>query len=300
MLRRKKHQQSRQYEQRDRQKQPIFSYRSSRKGVDRTLDRGQQSEVREAGLSTQTTKTKVISRLQVAFFAALLALGVFYSASLTSEPEINVEGKQSFPREENAYLNVIKEQLSNNLFNKNKLTLNRAEIITVLREKFPEIQYVEVKTSPLRPEPVVNIQLAQPTVRLVTPKGSYVLDGEGRALFDANQKSSELDLSSLIPLHDNSGHNIEIGKPAVTTEQIAYIREVMGQFEAKSIGIKEMTLASGGVELQVRPDDVNYFIKFSFYSDPRQSSGAYIALREDGIAARQYIDVRIPDRGFVK
>lgn len=296
--RKNKQQRPRQYQERTSQKQQVFSYRSSRKGVERTFDRGKDSV--ESGKPSRFRSSSLVSKMQLAGVVIIVVAGLAYSVSLNTSPQIRIEGEQSFPREPSAYQDAITEELNSNPLNRNKLTLNTQAITDSLQDQFPEIQYVEVKTTPLRRKPIVNIQLAQPTARLVTPTGSFVLDGEGRALFDADKKAAELDLSSLIPISDNSGHQIEVGKPAVTQQQIAYIREVIGQFEKKSIPIKEMALGSGGVELQVKPADKNYFIKFSFYSDPRQSSGSYIAVREKGINANQYVDVRIPDKVFVK
>lgn len=299
MFRRKrnKSQQPRHYQQNPSNKQPVFSYSSSRKGVDRAYNRAENQDDMK---SSKLTKASLLTRLQYAFVILIILGGLIYSLGLDSSAQIKVDGIQTFPRESYEYEVAVQKELNSSWLNGNKITLDREKLAQNIRRQFPEIQYVEVKTTPLRHKPVVTIQLAQPTARLITPGGSYVLDGEGRALFNANDHSAGFDISKLIPITDNSGHEVEIDKPAVTEEQINYIREVLGQFEKKSIPIKEMALASGGVELQVRPKDRNYVIKFSFYSDARQSSGAYFALRDDNIQGNQYIDLRIPDRAYIK
>jgi len=275
----------------------VFSYRSSRKGAGRAYNRGENAEEKD---EPKLSKSSLVTRLQYGVLIIIVLAGLVYSVSLSNSAQIKVTGEQTFPRETSEYENAVIKELNASWLNGNKITLDREKLASNIREKFPEVQYVEVKTTPLKHEPIITIQLAQPTARLITPSGSYVLDGEGRALFDANHEAVDFDVSKLIPIHDNSGHEVEIGKPALTEEQIQYVREVMGQFEKKNIPIKEMALASGGVELQVRPKDRNYVIKFSFYSDARQSSGAYIALRDANIGANQYIDLRIPDRAYIK
>lgn len=297
MFRKKKSKLSRQprsYNPSSHTRQQVFSYRSSRTSTERPFDRGSKKS------GPTRARVSLAARLQYGFAAVLLLLGVGYVLSLSTEAQVKVDGPQTFPREHSEYTNSITTQLKGSPLNKTKITLRSESIAENIKREFPEVKFVSIETSLLRHRPKVTLQLAEPTARLVTPSSIYVLDEEGYALFDAKVQQASFDVGSLTPIHDNSGQQIEIGKPAVTSDQIIYIREVIGQLKGKRVGIKEMRLESGGLELHVELADTNYFVKFSFLADARQSSGAYLAIRDQNITANQYVDVRIPDRAYIK
>lgn len=286
----------RQYQAIERPKQPVFSYSSTRKPPQAPYDRGSDNK----GKPTVAGGLSWLEKLQYGAGVILLIAGIFYLTSLDSNAQIKIEGSRSFPRDNAEYEHTVQEALKSSVFNRSKLTLNSKGLEEKVKTAYPEIRLVEVKTSLLRHRPVILVQLAEPTARLVTPSSVYVLDEEGRALFDANQQTAAFNVDQLIPINDNSGHQIDIGKPAVTELQIAYVREVIGQFKDKNILIENMKLEGGGLELHVTLKDANHFIKFSFLADARTSIGAYIALREKNVPVSQYVDVRIPDRAYVK
>lgn len=285
----------RSYQGSERPKQAVFSYRSAtRASGNRPIDRGGSAR------SDSPPKISVFAKLQYALVAILVVFAIGYLTSLGSVGRIAVEGPEAVPRAEDAYSQAVSRQLSGSLLNKTKLTLNKDKVAAALKNEFPEVKTVEIDTSLFRRQPKVTIQLAKPTLRLVTPGDVYVLDEEGYALFNASEQSVDFDISELPPLHDNSGQEIRVGKPAVTSDQIKYIKELIGQFAHKKIGIKQMRLESGGLDLHVELEETNYFVKFTFLADARQSSGALAALQGEGISAAHYIDLRIPDRAYVK
>jgi hypothetical protein len=281
--------QPRNYQAIPRQKQPIFSYSSSRK----RQNSSQPEEDKKNDLS-------FIARIQYGLAGLLLLLGIGYVLSLDANAQIKIEGSTSFPRQDSEYEQSVSEALSRNFLNRTKVTIDKQKLEQEVKNIYPEIRLIEVKTSLLRHKPVIVVQLSEPTAKLVTPSEEFVLDEQGRALFNAREETTSFNVNELIPIHDNSGHDVEIGKPAVTSQQISYIREVIGQFKHKDIPIKTMALEVGGLELHVKLADANYFVKFNFLADPKQSSGAFIALREQNLPVNQYVDVRIPDHVYIK
>jgi hypothetical protein len=140
---------------------------------------------------------------------------------------------------------------------------------------------------------------------LVTSDKSYILDREGRALFSENQINDKFDTSSLVSINDASGHPVVLGKPVLTEQQINYIKEIINQSKANNIPAQIFNLGVGGSAVDVKFKDASYVVKFSFYEDPKQSSGAYFAIREDidnkkVTRPEKYIDLRIPDRAYLK
>lgn len=281
--------QPRNYQAAPRRKQQVFSYSSSRQRPDPN-----QSQ------SNDKKGANIIARVQYGLAGLLILLGIGYVLSLDANAQIKIEGSRGFPRQDYEYEQTVHNALNSSILNRTKLTIDKQGLEQEVKSTYPEIRLVEVKTSLLRHKPTIIVQLSEPTAKLVTSSEEFVLDEQGRALFNAKEEATSFNDDELIPIHDNSGHEIEIGKPAVTSQQISYIREVIGQFKDKNVPIKTMFLEIGGLELHVKLSDAKYLVKFNFLEDPRQSSGAYIAFREQNLPANQYVDVRIPDHIYVK
>jgi hypothetical protein len=287
--------QPRQYHRNPRQKQAVFSYSSSRR---ESVNSHKNS--RSATPQKHLSKVSLLAKLQMIIFGAVLLVGATYLVSLDREANVRVEGEQSFIRDNSEYINAVNTELNKSWQNKSKLTIKSQSISQSIKSQFPEVRSVSIRTSLFRHKPSVKLQLTKPTARLVKPDATYVLDSEGNALFDAGKTKASFNTNDLIPITDNSTYSIQIGKPAVTEDQISYIKEIIRQFQDKNIPIKEMSLEAGGLELHVKLKDKAYFVKFSFLSDARQSSGAYITIRKNNVPANQYIDVRLPERVYVK
>jgi hypothetical protein len=274
--------QPRQYHRNPRQKQAVFSYSSSRR---ESVNSHKNS--RSATPQKHLSKVSLLAKLQMIIFGAVLLVGATYLVSLDREANVRVEGEQSFIRDNSEYINAVNTELNKSWQNKSKLTIKSQSISQSIKSQFPEVRSVSIRTSLFRHKPSVKLQLTKPTARLVKPDATYVLDSEGNALFDAGKTKASFNTNDLIPITDNSTYSI-------------HIKEIIRQFQDKNIPIKEMSLEAGGLELHVKLKDKAYFVKFSFLSDARQSSGAYITIRKNNVPANQYIDVRLPERVYVK
>jgi hypothetical protein len=278
----------------------VFSYRASRVEKDRQFDRG-------TSLASDMAASSFVKRLrQVPFVLSLLAIfiAVLYSLSLSNHAQLVVNGDQSLLRGKQLYQQGIDDILSSSIQNRTKVTLKSASVSDQIRNAFPELASVSVSTPLLRHKPVVEVRLAKPATLLVTTPATYVLDGQGKALFNIKDKAASLKTTDLPVITDSSNHEVSLGKPALTADQVSYIRQLYLQSAAKQLTIESMTLQAGGGELQVRYSGLNYFVKFNFAADPRQSIGAFFAVKErltgENRPIAEYIDVRIPDRAFVK
>lgn len=273
------------------EKPRIFSYSSSRRPSSAS-----------AGGSSSTQKK--ISRLVNIAIAFVLLLGAAYMCLLKPSAQVKISGEKFYPRDKSSYETGIDEQLKGSIFYRNKLTFDSSKLRDDIKQEFPEVNEVDINISPLRHMPIIEITLAKPTARLVTTDKTYILDDEGRALFEQKDASDSLDTDSLLTISDDSGQDITLGKPALTQAQIGFIREVIGQTGSKKLHPVSLSLSSGGTALDVRFKEFDYFVKFSFMADPRQSSGAFIALyrqlQRDGAQPSQYVDLRIPEKAFIK
>lgn len=278
----------------------IFSYSSARSLSDRSTDRRtDQKPIEKQSEPIRSKLSKAVNYL----IAVLILCGIAYMCILNPSAQIKVSGQDVYPRTKKSYEDGVDRQLKSSIFYRNKLTFDSSGVKDKIKNEFPEVEDVQIKISPFRHRPVIELSLAKPSERLISNGSSYILDDEGTALFNQNEASPSLDIGSLLTITDDTGHPVQLGKPALTDSQIGFIREVIGQTRAKGLSPESFTLARGGTELDVRFKDIKYFVKFSFMSDGRQSSGAFIALYQqfkNGSAPNQYIDLRIPDKAFVK
>lgn len=296
MLKRNKKQtpRARNYSPPGNDRQRVYSYSSARK-----TQANQQQKNNNQSNNANLPKFSVLEKFQYALVAILVFAGVGYVFTLDTNAQIRIEGAENFPREKAAYEAAIQQEIGSSMFNRSKLTLNDQKIEESILKNFPEVRSVEVKTSLLRHRPMVEAVIARPVAKLVTPSETYILDRDGVALY-AEGQATGVNTKNLISVNDTSGYEIEYGKPALTSRQIGYINEFLGQMKAKKIPVSEMSIEGGGVELHVRFKDKKHFLKLSFFSSARQSSGAYLAVLDKNIPISNYVDLRIPDRAYIK
>lgn len=282
-----------------REKARIFSYgsnRNTRAGTPAAADT--KSSGRQNGL-----RKKISTIINYLIVATVLFAGA-YLCILYPDAQIKITGDKAYPRDKSNYEHEIDRQLSGSIFYRTKITFDSDKLTESIKAKFPEVNNIKISIPLMRHRPVVEVTLAKPTARLVTPDNTYILDEQGRALFEQEAASASLDTGSLLSINDNSGHEVKLGKPALTEPQISYIREIIGQTSAKGLQPRSFALSDGGTAVDVRFDGLPYFVKFSFDADAKQSSGAFIAVNEQlsqsGGLPKQYIDLRIPEKAFVR
>jgi len=278
-------------------KNKTFSYRSARRAPEGGSDKNNNPV-------NNNSKSSLISKLLNFIIVISLFSSLIYLSQLNTDPVIKLE-QEAVPRNEADYYRAVQEEIKSSILYKNKLTFNSDKFDESIRNLFPEIEKVIIEIPVFRHRPTVNLTLSQPSARLVTTNKTYILDREGRALFAEDQINSKFDTSNLVSINDASDHPVTLGKPVLTEQQINYIREVINQAKVNNTPAQSFNLEFGGSAVDVKFDDTSYIVRFSFYEDPKQSSGAYFAIREEIASGnakdpRRYIDLRIPDRAYIK
>lgn len=279
-------------------KQAAFNYRSSRQGEDRNFNRsGSEGKL-------ERNATWWLKRLPYLLsFLALIAV-FLYSLVVDTHARLDLSGPEAYLRDSSEYQSSIDDRLRASIWNKFKPTLNEQKLAQEIQNEFPELQEVVVNIPFFRHRPVVEFHLAVPAAIVTSGSQSYVIDGDGRALFNLNNKNSQFDTSQLPHVVDTTTAPITLGKPVLSADQVLYIREVYLQAEAKKIKLESIELQGGGDQINVRFVGDNHYVKFSFHNQARQSVGTYFAIRErlarEGSKPVEYIDVRVPERAFVK
>jgi hypothetical protein len=277
------------------QKQSIFQYSSNRSQADRS-QRGENPE-EQTGPPVNPFK-KYLYRSMF----ALALVGVAAMSFLGGKPQILLAGDHKL-RDTQSYQAAAQKAITG-WQGYSKLTLDRKKTAEKIKTAYPEIVSVDVTTPLFGRSPVVKLELARPTVILSTGPNKYALDQRGLALFDLNRTASDFETTSLPAVEDQTGVQIEAGKPALTSEQISFITEVKHQSEAKQMPLTSIILNGGGGELHIKHGDLPYFVKYNLYEDPRKSFGTFYATREyaeqNNVKPVEYIDVRVPERAYVK
>lgn len=279
-----------------------FTYRSARRSSGDTdnLNNGDKGSYDK---NDEKKPSKISRLLNIVIFLAVFSSSAYLSY-IDTDSVIKLD-QTVIPRNKADYYNAVKDEFDNSVFYKNKLTFNTEKFSQNIRTEFPEIESVIVEIPIFRHRPTVNISVSKPSVRLVTNDKSYILDKEGRALFSEEQINDQFDTSKLVSINDASGHPVVLGKPVLTQQQINYIREVINQSNANNVPAQTFNLEFGGSAVDIKFKDAAYEVIFSFYEDPLQSSGAYFAIREEinnnNVAIpKQYIDLRIPDKAYIR
>jgi hypothetical protein len=281
-------------------RQQSYHYSAKRSNADKLFDRG-KSAIDAAGEVRMRKRAR-----EIPTFISLLLVGmsIGYLCSLSTVPQITVDGSQAMLRDQGAIVPRTHSILSSSMLNRTKLTLQDEKIRTELKQSFPEFESIDISTPIFRHRPQITITLARPALLFSSGGSVYLLDTQGRALFDTSRDKTAIDTSGLPLLQDQSTHKIEIGKTALASTQVSYIEEIRRQSEEKDLKIESIMLTGGGGELDVRYVGLGYFVKFNFYEDARKSTGTFLALKEkldkDNTKPVEYIDVRIPERAYVK
>ncbi len=280
-------------------RQQVFSYRSSRKGTDRSFDRGAiEKNTHQRGASWWLKRTPYI-------VCVIVLLAVFFrSFLLDTNVQLSMVGSDVYLRDKNEYQAAIDNKLSSSPFNRFRLTFNEQKIAKQVEGQFPELQEVVVRIPMFSHRPTVEFHMATPAALITSNHDTFVVDGDGRILFNKKDMPDPSKAHNLPLINDVSSTIIEIGKPALSSDQVSYIRQIYLQADARSEQVSSIELQPGGTEIWVRFNEANYFVKFNLNADARQSIGTYFAvsekLRSEGNTPKEYIDVRVAERAFVK
>lgn len=279
----------------NRPQQPIFQYSSNRSQDDRRR-RENFEEIADQAIGRSASR-----KFGITLTALVLIMATILASLLTAEPKIVIEDGGQPVREASAYRETAVQAARRNLRGYSKLTLDRQSIASSLRTKYPEITDVSVGTPLIGRRAVIHIKQAQPAVLLRSDGNRYILDTSGIAIRKAN---GNLSSKGLVEINDETETGIRLGYPALTSGQIAFVMEVRRQAENRKLPLTSAIMTRGGGELDVKHGNLKYIVKYNLYEDARKSFGAFVATKEFLEEAKrppvEYIDVRIPERSYVK
>lgn len=285
-----------------RQKQSSFQYSSNRSQTDRVRARTEPA-VAEKKSVKRAQFLKKITQLPYIVGGIVALFMIFYFSALSGAPKISVPDDALLVRNIYAYQKTAAD-LTSDPSSKSKFTINRQKIEEEFEKAHPEVISAKVTTSLFSRSATLELQLTTPLILLNSGATTYVLDSRGTAVSDIAKTKAEFNTAELPLITDQSGIQIELGKPALTNEQVQFISEVRHQSNAKQLVIESMALAPGGGELNVKYQGSPYFVKYNLNEDARKSFGTFFATKEYLEQGRsipaEYIDVRVPERAYTK
>lgn len=280
---------------------PTFSYRANRMPSDQLSGkRGQEVKRR---------RTPAISwrQLPSIFISLTMFVCFFYLTTLSSDPRIADQvvstQKSSLLREPSVYRQAAQRILERSLVNKSKITFNSSDFDKRMRAEFPEISATAVTLPIMGRRPVVELVIARPQIVLVTAQGSYLVDGQGRAVADAKDIKN-LEKLSLPTVGEQAGTTVKLGEGVLPSQTVTFITTFVTQLASRGIKVTSITLPQAASEVQVRFEGAAYALKASLLTDPRQSAGAFLATKKrldaENIVPSEYVDVRVEEKVFYK
>lgn len=276
--------------------QSVYSYGSSRKEPARQNNRGEN----------QKQKTNILAKRWLKYFFALAVLvSLSYLLFLSPNAELELEGQSVVDRAQGIYQIEVNKYLKQSYTNYTKLTFNSDKAAREISTKFPEASHVSITLPLFNRQPKIIIKFAEPVIVFRSfGDDNYLVDEQGRALIRQSNASKSLNIDNLLIVNDTSDQKIELGNSLLTEQQVNFIQQTAGQARQKKVDLQYINLTGGTSQLEVKYSDVSYIIKYSYLADARQSSGAYFAIREqlirDNKTPKHYIDLRIPDRAYIK
>jgi len=216
---------------------------------------------------------------------------------------VSDDNKSFYLHDQSTYEQAADKILSHSILNRNKITVNTAQLQSQLKTQFPEITSVSVTLPILGHRPIVYLQTSQPSAVVISAGTAYVTDANGRALIKTNDIGSLASLG-LPVVTDQSGINASLGHIVLPNTTVSFISTVVGQLKAKGQNVSTLTLPTGTSELDVQVAGQPYSIKFNLQdaTNARSQVGTYLATQEwlagKNITPSKYIDVRVDGRAY--
>ena len=234
----------------------------------------------------------------------VMSLSVLYCLGLSTNPKVVVStsSPQSVVlRDKSEYEQGAQQILQQSILSRTKFTINSGNFEKAFQAAFPEVGDVSIALPLVSRRPIVTISTAQPQLLLTAQSKVYVLDRRGTVIMLANDLNS-LTRQSLPVVNDQSGLSVSVGKTVLPAEDIQFITTVLAQLKAKQVTAQTITLPTTAHEVDIKPADQPYFVKFNVDTDAREAAGSYLAakqkLEQTQSVPAQYIDVRVSGRAY--
>lgn len=228
----------------------------------------------------------------------LAIFGLFgYSLLISNHPKL-VASNTGF--NSLATYSTAASELMSGVGSRNKITFDEQNIIKQLRNRFPEINNVNVELPLLSPEAVVRLDITKPVFILNNSGALLVVGDSGRAIAPARNFANLVDLPVV---NDETGYRAVLGRQVISEKGVDFITKLLASCSAHNIDIQSITLPPVAQELRLRTTGETYFVKLLLSGDSDVQIGQFLAARErfsSGERPAEYLDVRVPGKVYYK
>jgi hypothetical protein len=213
-----------------------------------------------------------------------------------SEPAVSDSSIEDRISEYEAY---IASRLEDNVLRQTKLSVNTESLEQSLLREFPEIADASIIIPLISRDLIIDVIPATAFVALEIDNNLYGVDAYGR-VFTQYQSFSE----QVPVVTDVNTEDIELGSRVLPAQTVQFIDSLVYLMSEQDIEIDTMTLPQIANELHMKVRGETYVGKFDIGRDVRLQAGTFVAvrsqLREQNIAPKNYIDVRVQERAFYR
>jgi hypothetical protein len=246
-----------------------------------------------------------VRQFGLAIFLLVASVGLVVMVSVSTTPKIVIEQSSGaqYLQPSAIYQNAASNILASSLLDRNKVTINVAQIRTKLLNEYPELADVQVVLPLISHTPVIQLTPSKPSLVLAAANGSYIVSDSGRALAAGTSIAGQ---SPKLPaVTDQSQFAVTVGQETLSSSDVQFVTTVAEQLAARKFNISSLTLLSKARELDVGIQGQPYFVKFNLQrTDPARQSGSFMAvqanLTKQNIVPSSYVDVRVEGRAYYK
>lgn len=204
------------------------------------------------------------------------------------------------------YKDKITDIFNKNMLNKNKISFNSTKFETQIKNEFPEVESV-VAVIPLAGRGLqVGLTLTEPLARLQTNGNKQTFLGQNGKSIEYINDSDKLNEFNL-PILSIPNISFNVGDQLLTNEEVKLIDLLTKEFDGSDsyrYSLKSIEFNIKSREIMIRFNGVNFYAKLTVERQIREQVGSLVAtiknLSEQGNLPKEYIDVRVEDRVFVK
>jgi hypothetical protein len=282
---------------------PSYSYHNARNEQEDGIARDTN---RQLAMRSMKSKSFWLNRFGFIILLVAIVVCLYNVLGLSTNPSVVFVGNSSdnllYKLYEPAFVVSSKAQFKSSILNHNKITVDTNKITGQLSAEFPEFSQISITLPLVSHRPIIYIVPATPSLVLSNTQGVFVLNQSGDAILYGNSNSS-FNYLNLPLVDDQSGLHLSVGKPALTSQDVAFIETVDTQLAAKGIKVSSMALPPSTSELDVHIAGKPYYVKFNLQNnDPKIQAGSFLAsqnyLNSQSITPSQYIDVRTDGRVY--
>lgn len=268
------------------------------------ISSSRESPNREAPKGSRVSLKLSVERVSLIAVLLVTFLCMIYISTLSASPKIvvNSNEKSKLLHSKEEYQHALSSILNDSIMNKSKLTIDTNKVGQQLADKFPEITDVNILLPLAGRRPTAEIKTDAVKLIVISNNEAYGVGESGKVLIKVKDQP---EIAKGLPrVIDNTNLNSKLGENILTSQDVAYILNVLDQLEAKKIPTESVTLPQKAAEMHIKPRGVNYVVKFSFLTDYKVAVGQYISLKKkldaDGVTPSKYIDSRVEERIYYK